>query len=67
MILSHALTINSGGTFNQNALSLAAVDAVLSLFGVQRNAANIIRMLTGFDQLNALLRALIYLSGLWKR
>ena len=49
MIPSHALTINSGGTFHQNALSLAAVDAVLSSLWSQRNAANTIRMLTGFE------------------
>ncbi len=56
---SHALTINSGGTFNQNALSLAAVDAVLSSLWspaqCREHNSNADRFR---DQLNALLRAL---------
>ena len=56
---SHALTINSGGTFNQNALSLAAVDAVLSsLWSPAQCRAHNSNADNFRDQVNALLRVL---------
>ena len=63
---SHALTINSGGTFNQNALSLAAVDAVLFSLG-QRSARTQFSADRFRDQLNSLLSLGFTLSGLRKR
>ena len=56
---AHALTINSGGTFNQNALSLAAVDAVLSsLWSPAQCRAHNSKADRFRDQVNASLRAL---------
>ena len=56
---THAQTINSGGTFAQNALSLAAVDAVLSdLWSPEQCREHNSNADKFRDQINALMRSL---------